>query len=187
MKFTDELRAKEKEPLPKPPPKAPTQEELDRAERKETLKSGAATKEVYERVKKELLRSIELDKVLKNATGNSKPDKSDKYHTFTYIYKKDEYLKKEKAYHEKYCHHNETEEYRKPFEKQDAFLAYYLPHCVFSFIEVELIKLQLAQLFKEDGFHFTFKDKEYKHNFWSGFRESKSYGYTLNFTLWWDY
>ena len=72
---------------------------------------------------------------------------------------------------------------------QRSYLSYFLPHCVFSKEECDILQAQLTELFKKDGFRYSFKVEEFKYKIYDGWfglsKETQRYGYTLDFAVEW--
>ena len=177
--FTDELR---KEANRTETPKHElTKEEKEQAKRAKAIQSGELSTAIYEALKRELTQYVKERKLL-----NLPQDNQYSYHC---IYRPDEYRKKEKAHKNKYNRqYEETSDYKRS-TMQRSYLNYYLPHRVFSKDECDILQAQLAQLFKNDGFRYSFKIEEFKYKIYDGWfglaKETISYGYTLDFTVEW--
>ena len=177
--FTDELR---KESKKNETPKCElSQEEKENQKRAEAVRSGALSSATYEALKQELMQYVTERKLL-----NLPQDNHYSYHC---IYHPEEYRKKEKVHKSKY--NKQYEEYAdfKRSSMQRSYLNYFLPHRVFSKEECNILQWQLTELFKKDGFQYSFKVEEFKYKIYDGWfglaKETQSYGYTLDFTVGW--
>lgn len=177
--FTDELRKEAKRT--ETPKRELSKEEKEQAKRAKAIQSGELSAAIYEALKQELTQYVKERKLL-----NLPQDNQYSYHC---IYHPDEYRKKEKAHKSKF--NKQYEEYAdfKRSSMQHSYLNYYLPHRVFSKEECDLLQAQLTELFKNDGFRYSFKIEEFKYKIydgWFGFaKETINYGYTLDFTVKW--
>ena len=177
--FTDELRKESKRT--ETPKHELGQEEKEQQKRAEAVRSGALSSATYEALKQELMIYVKERKLL-----NLPQENRYAYHC---IYCPNEYRKKEKAHKSKY--NKQYEEYAdfKRSTMQRSYLNYFLPHCVFSKEECDILQAQLTELFKKDGFKYSFKVEEFKYKIYDGWfglaKETQSYGYTLDFTVEW--
>lgn len=177
--FTDELR-KEAQRI-ETPKRELSQEEKGQQKRTEAIQSGKLSVEIYEKLKQEIMQYVKDCKLL-----NLPQDNHYSYHC---IYRPDEYRKEEKAHRSKYNRqYEETSDFKRS-TMQRSYLSYFLPHCVFSKKECDILQTQLAKLFEKDGFRYSFKVEEFKYKIYDGWfglaKETKSYGYTLDFTVEW--
>lgn len=156
--FTDELR---KEANRTESPKCEmSKEEKEQAKRAKAIQSGELSTAIYEALKRELTQYVKGRKLLNLPQDNHYP-----YHC---IYRPDEYRKKEKAHKSKYNkQYEETSDFKRS-TMQRSYLSYFLPHCVFSKDECDILQAQLAELFKKDGFRYYFKIEEFKYKIYDG-------------------
>lgn len=177
MAFVDKLKEMEKEPYN--PPKTPlSQEEIERQNRHQYIMSGEFSKFIIDKLKKNLLEEAE------NSRAYGFP--IEKNHYFRCIYQEKAFRIKERKYQEEYNDFDNTPSNR--IERKKKFLEYYLPHCVFDKEEKNCLKEQLQKELVADGFRVVFDIEEFKYKLCSGFGlgvERKSYGYTINFTVYW--
>lgn len=177
--FTDELRKESRKT--ETPKHELSQEEKEQQKRAEAVRSGALSSATYEALRQELMRCVKERKLL-----NFPQDNHYSYHC---IYHPEEYRKKEKAHKSKY--NKQYEEYAdfKRSTMQRSYLNCFLPHCVFSKEECDILQAQLTELFKKDGFKYSFKVEEFKYKIYDGWfglaKETQSYGYTMDFTVEW--
>lgn len=177
MTFVEELKAKEREPYQSPLPE-PSQEELHSQKRHEYIVSGGFTREIVDKLKRELLDELEASRIFGSPM--------ERYHTVRCIYEEREYRKKEREYNEKYSHSEGLGTDKK--QRQQELLKYHLPHHVFDKSKIECLKKQLQNALAVDGFTVSFDVKEFKYKICSGLGlgvEKKSYGYTMSFTVHW--
>ena len=178
MTFVDKLKAKELEPY-QPPTPEPSEEETERQKRHEYIMSGCFSRDIIDKLKRELLDELEASRIFGSLM--------EQYHTVRCIYEEREYRKKEREYNEKYSCSEEKGVYKK--QRQRELLKVHLPYRVFDKGEIECLKNQLQNALIADGFKISFEVKEFKYKICSGLGfglEKKSYGYTMSFTVRWE-
>ena len=177
MTFVDELKAKAREQY-QPPSPEPSQEELHLQKRHEYIASGGFTREIVDKLKRELLDELEASRIFGSPM--------ERYHTVRCIYEEREYRKKECEYNEKYSCSEEQGVDKK--QRQRDLLKVHLPYRDIDKSEIECLKRQLQNALVADGFRVSFDVKEFKYKICSGLGlgvEKKSYGYTMSFTVHW--
>ena len=177
MTFVEELLAKEKEPY-KTPPKPPSKEEIEHQKRHEYIMSGSFGLYIINTLKQELLDDIESARVFNLPMNRDKTKKC--------IFQEKEYRRKESRFRSKYYHDEETKV--EPKERKQAYLDYYLPHCVFDYDEVKHLESQLRKALIAEGFQISFEIKEFSFKLCNGLGlgiKKKTYGYTVSFAVHW--
>lgn len=177
--LTDDLRKEANRT--ETPKREMNKEEKEQAKRSKAIQSGELSMAICEALKQELTQYVKERKLL------SLPQ--DNHYFYHCIYCPDEYRKKEKAHKSKYNRqYEETSDFQRS-TMQRSYLNYYLPHCVFSKEECDILQAQLTEMFKKDGFRYSFKVEEFEYKIYDGWfglaKETKSYGYTLDFTVEW--
>ena len=178
MTFVEELKAKAREPY-QPPSPEPSEEQLRLQKRHEYIASGGFTRDIVDKLKRELLDELEASRIFGSPM--------ERYHTVRCIYEEREYRKKERKYNEKYSCSEEQGVDKK--ERKRELLKYRLQHRVFDKGEIECLKKHLLKSLVADGFKVSFDVKEFKYKICSGLGlgvEKKSYGYTMSFTVHWE-
>jgi len=177
--FTYELRKESRKT--ETPKHELSQEENEQQKRAEAVRSGALSSAIYEALKQELMRYVKERNILKLPQDN--------IYFYHCIYRPNEYRKKEKTHKSKY--NKQYEEYAdfKRSTMQRSYLNCFLPHCVFSKEECDILQAQLAKSFEKDDFRYSFKVEEFKYKIYNGWfglaKETQSYGYTIEFTVEW--
>lgn len=177
MTFVDELNVKEREPI-KISPAPPSKEEMAMQKRKRYITTGDLAHEIVLKLKKGILDDLEASKLFNLPM--------EKTHTVRCIYQEKEYRKKEKEYRAKYYHSDDVT--AKKVVRQQAYLDYYLPHCVFDLDEVKHLESQLRKVLIAEGFQISFEIKEFSFKLCNGLGlgiKKKTYGYTVSFTVHW--
>ena len=178
MRFVDELLAKEKEPYTDPQPPPPSKEITEHQKRHENIMSGAFGREIINNLKQELLNEVDSARLFRSSIERNKSKRC--------IYQEKEFRKKEVQFRAKYYHEEET--VTEPKVRKQAYLDYYLPHCVFDKDEEEYLKRQLSKELLEEGFSVVFDIKEFYYKLCNGLGlgiKKLFYGYTMSFTVHW--
>ena len=178
MRFVDELLAKEKEPYNNPPPPSPSKEVIEHQKRHEYILSGAFGREIINSLKQELLNEVNAARLFQSSIERNKSKRC--------IYQEKEFRQKAAQFRSKYYHEEET--VAEPKVRKQAYLDYYLPHCVFDKNEVEYLKKQLNKELLAEGFSVVFDIKEFHYKLCNGLGlgiKKLFYGYTVNFTVHW--
>ena len=157
MTFVEDLLAKEKEPYKSSPPK-PSKKEIEHQKRHEYIMSGSFGRDIINTLKQELLDDVESAYLLNTPVNRHKSTRC--------IFQEKEYRKKEKEYRAKYYHSDEV--MAKRTVRQQAYLDYYLFHCVFDLDEVKHLEFQLRKALVSEGFQISFEIKEFSFKLCNG-------------------
>lgn len=177
MTFVEYLLAKEKEPYKSPPPK-PSKKEIEHQKRHEYIMSSSFGRDIINTLKQELLDDIESAHLLNTPVNRHKSTRC--------IFQEKEYRRKESQFRSKYYHDEDI--VAEPKERKQAYLDYYLFHCVFDLDEVKHLESQLRKALIAEGFQISFEIKEFSFKLCNGLGlgiKKKTYGYTVSFTVHW--
>lgn len=178
MTFVEELLKAEKEKVVPEQPKTQTKEEIEHQKRHEYIMSGQFGKEIVDSLKKELMRSVQISQMTRTTMERCRTQRC--------IYEEKEYRKKEHEFLNHYYHAAEVKEDQKT--RRQAYIDYYVPHCVFDNDEIEHLKCQLQKILVNEGFGVTFDIQEFKYKVCNGLAinlKKKTYGKTMSFTVHW--
>ena len=142
------------------------------------LMSGAFGREIINSLKQELLNEVNSAHLFHYSMERNKAKRC--------IYQEQEFRKKEAQFRSKYYHEEET--VTEPKARKQAYLDYYLPHCVFDKDEEEYLKRQLSKELLAEGFSVVLDIKEFHYKLCNGLGlgvKKLFYGYTMSFTVRW--